>query len=208
MPVLSAELLAVPFGLSGVWLAFTAGELLSWLVVALALLLYLRRHRELRGPLLFERRYKSGQFIAFSVNSSTEEIMDASQRISAFCEENALEAQRSMMISLALEEMLMSIQEHCFADDETQSINIRILIAPEEADGARPVILRIRCSGSAFNPIAYYEQRRAEALGSEDALDGLLDGLDDSLGIAMIVSSARDVDYKTTFGINNLTILF
>ena len=38
-------------------------------------------------------------------------------------------------------------------------------------------------------------------------LDGLLEGLDDSLGIAMIVAAAPVVDYKTTFGVNNLTIL-
>ena len=32
-------------------------------------------------------------------------------------------------------------------------------------------------------------------------------GFIDSLGIAMIVAAAPVVDYKTTFGVNNLTIL-
>lgn len=206
MLVLSARLLVIPFALEGVWLSFTAAEVLTWLAVALALLGYLRRHPELRGLLLLERSYENGRFIAFSVRSTLEEIMDASQHISAFCEENALDPQRSMMIALSLEEMLVSIQEHCFPEDGGQSINVRILIAPEE-NGQRPVILRIRCSGRPFNPIDYYERRKAEVSGSVDELEGLLEGLDDSLGIAMIVSSARVVDYKTTFGINNLTIL-
>ena len=35
----------------------------------------------------------------------------------------------------------------------------------------------------------------------------LLAGLDDSLGIGMIVAAAPVVDYKTTFGVNNLTII-
>ena len=205
--VLSAKLLSVSLGLSGVWLSFTAGELLSWPVLAAALAVFLHRHPELRGPLLLERRYEAGRFIAFSVHSTPDEITDASARISSFCEENALAAQQSMMISLSLEEMLVSIQEHCFPDDPSQSINVRILIAPEDANGERPVILRIRCSGSPFNPIDYYERRKAEAADRIDDLDALLEGLDDSLGIAMIVSAAHTVDYKTTFGVNNLTVI-
>ena len=41
----------------------------------------------------------------------------------------------------------------------------------------------------------------------QEALDDLLLGLEDSLGIAMIVAAAPAVDYKTTFGVNNLTII-
>ena len=174
---------------------------------AAALAVFLHRHTELRGPLLLERRYEAGRFIAFSVHSTPDEITDASARISSFCEENALAARQSMMIALSLEEMLVSIQEHCFPDDPSQSINVRILIAPEDESGERPVILRIRCSGVPFNPIDYYERRKAETAGQLDKLDALLEGLDDSLGIAMIVSAAHTVDYKTTFGINNLTVI-
>lgn len=202
-----AKLLTPAWGLSGVWLSYTLREALTWLAVAAALAVYLRRHPELRGPLLLERRYENGQFIAFSVRSTVDEIMDASQRISGFCEENELDPQRSMMIALSLEEMLTSIREHCFPKDEEASINVRILIAPEDESGQRPVILRIRCSGRSFNPIDYYERRRARTDGELDELDELLEGLDDSLGIAMIVASAQTVDYKTTFGVNNLTIL-
>ena len=174
---------------------------------AAALAVFLHRHTELCGPLLLERRYEAGRFIAFSVHSTPDEITDASARISSFCEENALAARQSMMIALSLEEMLVSIQEHCFPDDPSQSINVRILIAPEDESGERPVILRIRCSGVPFNPIDYYERRKAETAGQLDKLDALLEGPDDSLGIAMIVSAAHTVDYKTTFGVNNLTVI-
>ena len=204
---LSAKLLSVPLGLSGIWLSFTAGEFLSWPVLSAALAVFLHRHRELRGILLLERRYEAGRFIAFSVHSTPDEITDASSRISSFCEENALAAQQAMMIALSIEEMLVSIQEHCFPDDPSQYINVRILIAPEDENGERPVILRIRCSGAPFNPIDYYERRKAETAGQLDELDELLEGLDDSLGIAMIVSAAHTVDYKTTFGVNNLTVI-
>lgn len=110
-----------------------------------------------------------------------------------------------MLIYLSLEEMLVSIKENCFPEDETQTISIRILLTPEKPD----IILRIRSGGAPFNPIDYYERHRTETVstGELDELDGLLEGLDDSLGIAMIVAAAPVVDYKTTFGVNNLTIL-
>jgi Na+-driven multidrug efflux pump len=205
--VLAARLLSRLWGLNGVWLAFTAGEILSWLVLAAALAVFRWRRPNLRGLLLLDRRYEEdGRYISFSVHSTVEEIMDASRRISGFCEENHLDPERSMRISLSLEEMLMSIKDHCFAQDEGQDINVRILIAPGD-DGKESIVLRIRCSGTPFNPIAYYEQHRRErSEGELDQLDDLLDGLDDSLGIAMIVSTASMVDYKTTFGVNNLTI--
>lgn len=190
----------------GVWLSFTAAEVLSWLALGVALAFFRRARPDLTGVLLLDRRYEeSGRSIAFSVHSRVEEILDASQRISAFCDENRLSPQRSMLISLALEEMLVSIKDHSFPEDETQDISIRILILPGRTpEDQETITLRIRCSGAPFNPLDYYERHRQTAAGS-DGLE-LLDSLDDSLGIAMIVAAAPAVDYKTTFGVNNLTI--
>ena len=206
--VLSARVLSGLLGLPGVWLGFTAAEVLSWAVLWAALTLFRRRHPELQGILLLDRRYEEeGRFVSFSVHTSLDEILDASQRISAFCEENQLDPERSMLISLSLEEMLVSIKEHCFPEDETQTISIRILLTPGEDPDRPDIILRIRCGGAPFNPIDYYERHKAETAGEMDELDGLLEGLDDSLGIAMVLAAAPVVDYKTTFGVNNLTIL-
>ena len=185
-------------------------RLLSWAVLWAALFLFRRRHPELRGILLLERRHEEdGKFISFSVHTTPDEILDASRRISAFCEENQLDPERSMLISLSLEEMLMSIKEHCFPENEDQTFSIRILLMPGQTPDRPDIVLRIRCGGVPFNPIDYYERHRAETVsaGEMDELDGLLEGLDDSLGIAMIVAAAPVVDYKTTFGVNNLTIL-
>ena len=206
--VLSAWVLSGVLGLSGVWMGFAAGEVLSWAVLWAALVLFRRRHPELRGILLLDRRYEEeGLFASFSVHTALDEILDASQRISAFCEEKQLDPERSMLISLSLEEMLVSIKEHCFPEDETQTISIRILLTPGQTPEKPDIILRIRCGGTPFNPIDYYERHKAETAGEMDELDDLLEGLDDSLGIAMIVAAAPVVDYKTTFGVNNLTIL-
>lgn len=209
----SLPLLTALFDTNGVWLSFTAAEVLSWLLLLPVLLLFRCRHPELGGILLLDRQYEAdSRFISFSVATTQEDIMSASVCISAFCEENELPPDKAMLISLSLEEMLMSIKEHSFQHTQEESINIRILIAPGEVATA-PIILRIRCSGAPFNPIDYYERHRLEAAsgqaeeGDPDSLlDGLLEGLDDSLGIAMILAAAPSVDYQTTFGVNNLTI--
>lgn len=208
--VISAHVLSRVWGISGVWLAFSVAEGLSWGMLWVALALFRRRHSERKGVLLLDRRYEDeGRFISFSVHTSLEEILEASQRISAFCEENMLDLERSMLISLSLEEMLVSIKQHCFPADEEQTFSIRILLAQGEEPDRTDIILRIRCGGAPFNPIDYYERHRAKAAsaGEMDELEGLLEGLEDSLGIAMIVAAAPVVDYKTTFGVNNLTII-
>ena len=203
--LLPAWALAPALGVRSVWLAFTLCELLSLAALAAALLFYRRRHPRRRGILLLDRHYEdNGQYISFSVKSTPEDIVETSQRISEFCNRNALDAQRAMLISLSLEEILMSIKDHCFAGREDADMSIRILIAGEMGEDSI-VILRIRCGGESFNPIAYYESHRAALLQGADGDGELL--MDDSLGIAMIVQAARSVDYQSTFGMNNLTIL-
>ncbi|MEG1578225.1 MAG: hypothetical protein RR336_05630, partial [Oscillospiraceae bacterium] len=177
---------------------FTLAELLSWGVLWLILAISRKLHPEQRGLFLLDRRYEeSGTYISFSVLSQEEDIMNASTKISEFCEHNQLDTRRSMLISLALEEMLISISSHCFQDGKLQEMNVRIIIVPDEVRGEHVIVLRIRCSGTPFNPIAYYESCRQENP----------DEFDDSVGIKMIVKSAHSVDYKSTFGINNLTII-
>ncbi|MEG1072182.1 MAG: MATE family efflux transporter [Oscillospiraceae bacterium] len=196
--VLGAFLLSRFMGLPGVWLAFTLAELLSWGVLWLILSVSRKLHPEQRGLFLLDRRYEeSGTYISFSVLSQEEDIMNASTKISEFCEHNQLDTRRSMLISLALEEMLISISSHCFQDGKLQEMNVRIIIVPDEVREEHVIVLRIRCSGTPFNPIAYYESCRQQNP----------DEFDDSVGIKMIVKSAHSVDYKSTFGINNLTII-
>lgn len=211
MIYLSLRLLCAPFGINGVWLSFTLAELLTWLVTAAALLFFLKITPSVHGILLLDRRFSSDEgCISFSVNAQQEDIMNASQKISEFCEKNALPDDKTMLISLSIEEMLISIKDHCFADEPEQEINVRIAVVERKGSDVS-VLMRIRCSGEPFNPIEYYEKHRESSFsdGADDSADELLEDfseLEDSLGIAMIVSSAPVVDYKTTFGVNNLTI--
>ena len=72
-------------------------------------------------------------------------------------------------------------------------MDVRIFVDDE-------IILRIRNRGKLFNPIDYYY----ESQENEDELDF---AMSDALGIEMISKAAKSVYYKSTFGINNLTVV-
>ena len=94
-----------------------------------------------------------------------------------------------------MEELMMSIKEHCFEENADETMDVRILIVKKTND--LMIVLRIRNGGKLFNPIDYYEK-----LQKDDPL-----AMGDALGIAMIIKAAYAIHYKTTFGINNLTVM-
>lgn len=169
------------------WGGFPAGELLT-IPVFLLLSSLCARKKGLSCPLLLdERDSREGKAIAFSVKSSVDAVMEASEKISAFCEGNELDPKRSMLISLSLEELLLSTAEHAFENAEDGSMDVRVLVSGED------VIMRIRNGGREFDPIRFFEENP--------------DNIDECLGLQMIVAGARNVKYTRTLGVNNLTVL-
>jgi hypothetical protein len=57
------------------------------------------------------------------------------------------------------------------------------------------IIIRIRNSGKYFNPVEYYYENKDTEAGFEKIM-----------GIMMILKMARQVEYRETFGVNNLII--
>ncbi|MEG1541184.1 MAG: MATE family efflux transporter, partial [Oscillospiraceae bacterium] len=181
------SLMVSAFNIHGVWLGFPLGEALTLPLIFLCTGIYSRK-KALSSPLLLdESARKSGKSIAFSVATNVDAIMDASQKISDFCSQNQLDPKRSMLISLSIEELLISIIDHVFPDKPDGSMDVRIFVTGEEA------ILRIRNGGTEFDPIRFFETHP--------------DDIEMSLGIQMITSSAKDVRYTRTLGVNNLSVL-
>jgi len=92
----------------------------------------------------------------------------------------------SMAISLAIEEMLVVI----FENSQATSANVRVLYVPEN----KIIVLRVRNGGKLFCPVSF-----AEKAGPEAAME--------VMGINMILKLALNVDYRSTFGVNNTTII-
>lgn len=173
--------------------AFVLGELATLASDALITWCVRQKNSALEGMLLLPHQGDE-HYVSFSVPGSAEGAVTASARMSEFCEEQQMEAHYSMMLPLALEEMLVLVNQHCFEGNETMYADVRILLSQEE------VLLRIRCGGQLFDPIADYRKRTA-GMSEEELL------MDESLGIRMITEAAKSVTFRRTLGVNNLVVI-
>ena len=192
--VAPAYFLAPVFGLKAVWLSLTIASISPLLLMLPVFPYYFKKGYS--GVFLQNlHAEKNGNYVSFVVNADVNSIIENVDKIEDFCEKNELSSKEIMLVRLSMEEMLLSINEHCFAPNSGETIDVRILVV-KKADEVM-IILRIRNGGKLFNPIDYYEK-----MSETDP-----EFLGDALGISMIVNAASAIHYKTTFGINNLTVI-
>jgi hypothetical protein len=209
-PVAFAGLFAGGNGLDGFWLCFAAGEA-TGLLYALLYSIYVRMRdsgSDLRtliandqrknktgwelSPLFLTDRsaLRLGQAVSLSVRNDPAQISAATGRIQEFCDANNLQPKLAMALSLASEELLVAMGAHSLDGGQQAVMDLRLLLLLDMA------VLRIRCAGRHFNPLdwAALEQDGGGVGGA-------------TMGIKMIEKMAISIDYRTTFGINNLTVV-
>jgi Na+-driven multidrug efflux pump/anti-sigma regulatory factor (Ser/Thr protein kinase) len=188
--VLPAYLFFGLIGINSVWISFFINEVLTLGIAYVQVTIVHRRNPGLSRYLLLDNTLiEKSKVIDFSVKNTAEDVVFASGKISDFCEENTIPSNKIIHISLAIEEMLMMINEFSLHADRLEYSDLRLMIMPES------IVLRIRNSGKHFNPVEYYYNiKDTEA------------GVDLTLGIGMILKIARTVEYRKSFGINNLII--
>jgi anti-sigma regulatory factor (Ser/Thr protein kinase) len=188
--VLPAYLLFSSMGIYAVWISLIAAEALTLSLVLPLLRIVRRRQSQLSKYLLLDNTLiQNSKVIDFSVKSTVTDITSAAAKISGFCEENEVSPKKIMRISLAIEEMLLLINEFSFSPDRTQYTDVRIMVTPES------IVLRIRNSGAYFNPVRYYYENKDTEAGAQR-----------TLGMVMILKMAVSVEFRETFGMNNLII--
>ncbi len=117
-----------------------------------------------------------------------EEVVSLSDRVRGFCLSKGIDSKRSYYAALALEEMAGNIVEHGFEKDKkSHSVDVRVVYKDEN------VILRIKDDCVAFDP-----KNRAAAPADGD--------ITKNMGIRMIYSILKDIDYQNMLGLNVLTI--
>jgi Na+-driven multidrug efflux pump len=174
-PPLLALLFAIPGG-NTVWLYLPAVGVLTGLV-----LLSIRH----RGKLDADPGCVA---LAFSVEREADKAGQASAAVSDFCEEQGYAAKQSMLLSMAIEELIILMSEQ---NPDCGDISVRL----SRFDGG--TVLRLRDAGRKFNPLQYYQNR-------------LTDDIEDSvglMGIKYITGAAEVVYYRETFGVNNLVVI-
>ncbi len=181
------------FGQNGIWLCYFAGELLACLASRITRTCY-RSYLTKREKMLYDRKWllpqnedDSKYDLSFSIKNTKEEISFASEKIGDFCRERNLPPRNCMIISLALEELLVLVYRVICLNEKDSYVDVRVYIKDEIT------ILRIRYPGKRFNPVEYYNH--------DD------DKLSDSMGVGILLKSAKSLEYSEVLGINNLMIM-
>lgn len=177
-------------GVHGIWMGIAVADVFTTGIIFLVMRKIRRRSPSLDLYLMDVSQEGEGE-ISFSVRNTLEDVMFASNKITDFCEDSGISQKKTMRVSLALEEMLTVIITNCMDQKKEQFIDIRIVKLGED------VLLRIRNSGKIFDPVRYYEENRDNEELAEQVL-----------GIKLIAGTAKSIEFRETFGSNNLLILF
>ena len=166
-----------------IWLFLPLSEaftLIFWIFASA--IISKRKDNITRFLLLDTTLQKSGKVTDFALTNSLEEICNASERISDFCNENGMDKKEYMIIRLSMEELMRLITK---VNGETSvSFAIRVFALTEV------VGIRIRYNGMDFDPI-HSERYEAEEF----------------MGIRMIEKLVKKIVYYKVFGSNTLLIL-
>ena len=119
---------------------------------------------------------------------SMEEVVRVSRKVQNFCMEKRVDSRRSYFASLMVEEMAGNIVLHGFAKDRKRhSVDLRIAYKNED------LILRIKDDCIPFDP-----SERRKIVDPED--------ITKNIGIRMVFSLAKDIQYQNILGMNALII--
>ena len=186
----SALPLAFTVGSYGIWASFSLSEGLT-LLAFYGIRYVIRRKKPNLDALLLDTDKEKSSNITFSVRNNVEDIVYATQQISAFCEENDISMRLSMRISLAIEEILTFLNGHCLTDAPDSYTDVRVCRIDEE------IMIRFRYVGKIYDPMSYYQNNEF----NEELQEELL-------GLKMMMKAATLVDFRQTLGTNNLALFF
>ena len=119
---------------------------------------------------------------------SIEDVVTISQNVQKFCLERGIDARRSYLAGLAMEEMAGNIVDHGFTKDKKQhTVDVRVVHKNND------VILRLKDDCVPFDP-----KERQQMTEGED--------ITKNIGLRMVYKIASDVQYQNILGLNVLTI--
>ena len=171
--------------------AFITAELLDFALMVILAALRRKRDPDLKGILLEQSIYAQ-KFFSVVCDGSEEGAVETSKQLVEFCEENDVSPALCMKLPLVVEELIVVLARHCFSDDSSK-IDVRISLVAER------VLIRLRCAGATFNPIDWYNERKA-TLSPEEFME------DESFAMNMVEKLVNEVKYTSLFDVNNLIV--
>ena len=187
----AALLYVVPFGVRGVFMAFSTAPILT-LLVSLVI------HRKRSGKAfpavddyleLDDSFYtKPGDVISYPLES-IEDCALASEQVVLFCRGHKIEDRKCFLAGVCFEELATNSIEHGIKTSKgIKTADIRVVI--DSGD----VIIRLRDGGRAFNLKNFAERMERD------------DNLESGIGIKIIMNSVKNVSYYRTYGMNTTII--
>ena len=186
--VLSAFLMSRLWGLTGVWLSFAVGEILSLLIIILWNVSHNRGNTLFDKMLCIDDRFRGNILSSRGWScASLNEAVSVSEAIRSYCNSEGAPSRTAFALSLAAEELCTNILHYGFADGKPHSID---LMVTRLTDGW---MMRIRDDCQLFNPVQYVQ---------------LFDESDPSahIGIRLTRGLIRKIDYISALKLNNLLL--
>ncbi|MBO5570036.1 MAG: ATP-binding protein [Clostridia bacterium] len=186
--VLSAFLMSRLWRLTGVWLSFAVGEILSLLIIILWNVSHNRGNALFDKMLCIDDRFRGNILSSRGWScASLNEAVSVSEAIRSYCNSEGAPSRTAFALSLAAEELCTNILHYGFADGKPHSID---LMVTRLTDGW---MMRIRDDCQLFNPVQYVQ---------------LFDESDPSahIGIRLTRGLIRKIDYISALKLNNLLL--
>lgn len=190
VPVACCYLVGGLIGTTGVWICYLVAEVTT--LLGISVFCAIKNHRwpvRAADYLWLDENFDNGEQILLSL-TDMKQVLTVSESLVDFCRENGVDARRSKLCGLCMEEMAGNVVLHGFTKKKRGQPVIDLLASCED-DGS--VILRLRDNCPPFDPAT-----RLGELDPEDPCKGV--------GIRMVLKLAEEVDYQSSFGMNVLTI--
>lgn len=185
-----SALLAPSLGMDGVYYANILNGIGLLFIIFIFSIVHMKRFpRRLDDLMMIPDDFgvTDDQRIDISIRS-IEDVVNISQTIQNFCLERGIDAKRSYLAALSMEEMAGNVVEHGFTKDKKHhSVDVRVI---HKGDN---VILRLKDDCVKFNP-----EEKQKIFDPELKWK--------NIGIRTIYGLAKDIKYQNMMGLNVLTI--
>ena len=189
LPILCAFVLTKLFGLRGFEFSMIVGAvLLFFFCIAVPWRKNRRFPRSTEDLIMLPEDFGPGADAVYTASIETmEDVMRASREIYDFCLARETTPRLANLSSLFVEEITKNTVTHGFRKGQHGSVDLRFVIYEDKK------VIRFRDNGVPFNPVEWLEKNHPE-----DPASGI--------GIRMIVAMAKEVNYVSAVGWNNLMI--
>ncbi len=187
--VIPALALAGVLQTDAVWISFIIGEALT-LIAIIALAAFLKRGFPFRAKdfLFLKEPFGAPESEIFEATvSDASQVIPVSMAVGDFCAQKDSDQKSRVLLSLFIEELGNNTVKFGFKEGKDYSLDIRVV---HMEDGW---IMRLRDNCKAFDPIEWVKLHE-----SDDPTA--------NIGIRMVTSMAKDVNYLSTMDLNILTI--